>query len=176
MTRDPDHRTPQDDAIDDVARGMTLSPTPDLRARIAARLDTPARAVRWWQPALTAAAVMLAALTWWMRPAAPQVELERPPVVARIPQAPQPRGSEQPVTPPAPTTASHTAPRVARAVAPAPSGVARNAEPLAFPPLSVEPLSVEPVETVALSDLALPHIPELAVESLRVEPLPRSNP
>lgn len=153
---------------------MTSQVVPDLRARVSERLDGPSSSVAWWQPAL-ACAVLVIILGWWLMPQA-QRERNPAPVVAvrSAPASSATRG---------PRVESRT-PRGGRpAVVATRRPPRRVAQPEDVPwtpdvviaPLAVEPLRVDGVDAGPI-EIDVRPIPELVVEALYVEPLPRSNP
>jgi hypothetical protein len=172
MTDDAEPRTPLDDAIDEVARALTRGPAPDLRSRVAERLETRASGVAWWQPALATALIIAAVLLLWpARDASPPRSAEErpaPTVPARVPAPTEP-------------------PRVAAATSPAPSRpmlrrsrASRLTETTwpeltrALPPIEVEPIVIDGLAREATASIDAVDLPGLAVEPLDVEPLPRS--
>ncbi len=172
MTSDADPRTPMDDVIDEIGRGMTPVTTPDVRARVFAQLEKPAAGVRWWRPAALAAALMVAAVLWWP---APDVQ--------------PPRASQEPVERPVSIPELHDLgpPRVrVRAPAAAVPARRRPAAPhtmMAWPDsIPVLPaIDIAPMENDALAietthSIETVDMPAVAIEPLDVAPLPRSSP
>jgi hypothetical protein len=171
MTRDADDRTPLDEAIDEAARAMTRSRTPDLRSRVAERLDSRPGAV-WWQPVMAAAVVLIGVLIWW-------------PARDPLPVARHEEQATQKESAPAPTRSQR--PRVARTIpgtAPPARLSARPAPPARFavepeaalPPLEVAPIAIDSIAIDTAVSIEEVEMSRLAVEPLDVEPLPRSNP
>jgi hypothetical protein len=174
MTRDADRPSALDDAIDEIARAMTPRVVPDLRARVAERLEARHCAFAWWQPAIACAMVLAALVGWWVRPEPTRMS-EAPPVV-HTPDT----GSLESVRvqqPPTATIASvaRAGARPVTSGAPEPNDVSWEPTTI-IPPIVVEPLFVVRVESAAPVDTSIAEIPQLVVESLHVEPLSRSEP
>jgi hypothetical protein len=185
MTRDAEHRTPWDDAIDKVAHAMTIGPTPDLRSGIRERLDRGGRTMRSWQPALAAAAVLIAMVAWWTGRATPPVNPGSPVAIVHNPQMAQPPAIDLPTSSPAGT-----------AVAPSPVvPVARDAARISpqlgdalvselswpeptnvLPAIAVHPIAIDALAIETATPVDEVQVPRLIVEPLDVEPLSRSNP
>lgn len=178
MTSHAEPRTPLDDVIDDVAHAMSPHTAPDLRTRIAERIDQRQVSFGWWQPALAAAMLVAVVAGWWLMPNRTHVEHAQPIVATRsTPQAPADVETPAPATP-GPSQASIIRPR--RGAGRAPQSGAQSNMPewppdsQALPRIAVDSLLVEAVDAFAPIETPVADIPALVVESLWVEPLPRS--
>jgi hypothetical protein len=175
MTNDAEPRTPLDDAIDETAHAMTRGPVPDLRLRIAERLDARGSALKWERPALASALVVAALVAWWLDP---RIDTSSAP-------APNPSAAGR-STPPVSTPATdftarerqaQGSPKPRRSISNAPRG-----EPDAWPQLAstIERIDIRPISVDALQmttpQIDVVEVPSLVVEPIVVEPMPGSNP
>jgi hypothetical protein len=174
-----------DDAIDKIAQAMTLGPTPDLRSGIRARLDRGGRTMPWWQPALAAAAVLVAMVVWWTGRGTPPVNPGSPVAIVRNPQIAQPPATDRPTSSPsgAAVAPSSVVPVARDAARMSPQSGDALVPELSWPePTHVLPaIAVHPIAIDALAiETATPvdevQVQRLLVEPLDVEPLSRSNP
>jgi hypothetical protein len=171
MTRDAEDRTALDEAIDQVARTMVVGPTPDLRARVAGRLDTKSPRIAWWQPVVVTAILLIALLVWWpARNDAPRVAREQEPGIVPAPVPGQPT-----IERPSVTTETSSARPMQRARATRAAGAPWPEPTTVLPAIDMSPI---PIEAIAVDRAAIARIelPMLAVEPLDVEPLSRENP
>ena len=153
---------------------MTPRVVPDLRARVAERLDEPRIPFAWWQPALACALVLVAIAGWWTRAEPTRMPETSPTVHAPDTASPEPPRVQQPPTAVS-ARAAHAGARRVRGGTPSPNDVPWEPTTI-IPPLVVEPLRVARVEATVPVDTNVAKIPPLVVESLHVEPLPRSEP
>jgi hypothetical protein len=175
MTNDAEPRTPLDDAIDEVGRAMTHGSVPDLRLRVAERLDARRSALMWQGPALASALMVAALVAWWLDPG---IDTSSTPPVnpsATVRSVP-------PIRPPAADFMDRErrvqgSPRPRRSIANAARG-----EPDVWPQLSstferidVTPLSVDALH-MTTPGIDVVEVSALVVEPIVVEPLPGSTP
>jgi hypothetical protein len=157
-----------DDLIDAIAQRMTEGPTPQVRARVAARLDRSAPRTWAWKAALAMAAAVVAVMFFVVVPkfqgsVVPRAERQSA-IRPMNPGTPEPRnrGTSEPVT----RVASRSEPHVpsprpqsadeaaweARAVRPLPAIDPLSIENIQPAPLDVRPLTIAPLEIPALDD------------------------
>jgi hypothetical protein len=175
MTNEAEPRTPLDDAIDVIAHAMTGGPVPDLRLRIAERLDARGSAVMWERPALASALIVAALAAWWLDP---RIDTSSTP-------APNPSAAIRSGATGGAPSISFAAPERRAQVPRRPRRSRSNAmrgEPDPWPQFSstIERIDVTPISVDAL-DMTTPpidvvEVSSLVVEPIVVEPLPRSNP
>jgi hypothetical protein len=190
MTRDADRHSPLDDVIDEAARAMTARVVPDLRARVAARIDRPVSPSRWWQPALAAVALFVALVAWWN--SAPRDEMATRGVAVQSLPSPRSAAGETPAAGAAVDSGvrRHEPAAVSRGLSPggllaeavaagvpaeALAEAGERAAEYTLPPLVVEPVRVAPLDTIDAGPTPIANIAAVVVEELHVEPLPRSH-
>lgn len=176
MANDADGRTSIDDVIDEVARAMTLTAVPDLRAAVAGRLNAlPASGV-WWQPALAASIAIAGAVMLWPDREAEPPRVTEKPIVQTVPSQSPPAADTAAATPqPAvPSSAARRLPAARRTVLRTTTGA--SADEPAFAVIEVAPIVIEALVVETTHSIETVDMPRLVVESLDVEPLPRSNP
>ena len=171
MTDDAKRRTALDDAIDEVAQGMTLCPPPDVRRHVADRLDAHGWTVRWWQAALITAVAVVAIVMWWPTP-----DVSAPPTapmrVAATPSVPEPAARElrQSVSQPATTVTA-----IRRSRSTPPSGNPSSDAIRSLPAIEVAPIVIDGLDVEPAVSAEMANVPRLVLEPLDVEPLARSN-
>jgi hypothetical protein len=167
MTREPELHGTLDAAIDETAQAMTAQAAPDLRVRVAARLAQPERVLRWWQPALAAAAVAAIVFVWW-----PAADVVTPPAATHVDSTqPAPNtGATATPGPVPPIAASRPARRM-----PADRETPWPTLDATLPPLEVVELRIAPLDSTAHNPIQSMTIEPMTTEPLEIAPLEKSH-